>query len=187
MSIRLTKRSAAGLLVALAGACADPATAVLEPPLSVPRDIEAAFQTDSLEYTLSHEPWGYDATIGFTFKNPTADSVFVVNCRSLWQFHLEKYEAGGWIPAYQPSLPGCLSPAIIISPLSEAQASVRIIAGYRGTNLYPQFEVESIEGVYRIVWKQVVHSFVMYPTSWGPDIPFEHRISNRFVLTSRLP
>ena len=173
-------------IIALLCACSDDAVVVPDPILAVPRDPEAAFQTDSLEYTLSFEPAGYVTTIGFTFKNPTADTVFVINCRKLWQFHVEKHADGQWIRAFKPTLPGCLDAPIVIAPGSEARASLRIAAGYPGTNIYPQFEVATIAGVYRIVWNHVVDAWNEHPPSWGAEIAVEHRVSNRFVMTSTL-
>lgn len=172
-------------LVLLCGAgCQDSSGIALDDLLTVSRDSAAAFQTDSLKYTLNTEPYGYELDIGFTFTNPTASTVYVMNCRALWQFHVEKYENGTWVRAYFPILPGCFSEPIVVPAASESRASVRIVAGYPETNIYPKFDVSSIPGVYRIVWNHIVDSWNEQRQTWGAETPAAHRVSNRFVLVA---
>ncbi len=59
---------------------------------------------------------------------------------------------------------------------------VGVAAGRAGNNLYPEFVVERIPGIYRIVFGSVVDFWDGKHLTWGADIALEHHVSHRFVL-----
>ena len=98
-----------------------------DPPTPITRDVDALFQTDSLEYTLRAGEGGFEG---------------------------------------------------------ESGVSIRVLAGYAGTNSLPQFSITDIPGEYRAVWGSVTSS---YRNDAPPDksvLPLEQRVSNRFMLAT---
>jgi hypothetical protein len=147
----------------------------------IARDLAALFQTDSLRYTLKAFSGSYDGTIGVVFTNGTPDTAFIVNCAGSTSLALEKLVDGGWVRAWSPVLPACLSPPIVIAPGRQYRSDVRIFSGYVGSNLYPQFSITDITGIYRIVWDNVLRTYqdrLPFGEPVGPD----RRVSNRFEL-----
>lgn len=147
-----------------------------------PRDAAAAFQTESLSYTLISTRSGLEAKIAFVFTNPTSAPVYIVNCKGATSLRLEKQSGDEWVPAWSPVIPECLSAPIIVQPGQQYSGVVHVSAGHPSNNLYPKFVVDPIPGVYRIMWHDVLRTYNDRAYPFGEPLPLEHRVSNRFQL-----
>lgn len=176
------------VLVLLLSACshglvdlrADDGRAQADPTISF-RDA-AAFQTDSLSYTLVSAAHGLEGKIAFVFTNPTSAPVYIVNCRGATALRLEKRSGDRWVPAWSPVIPLCLSPPIVVQPGQQYAGVVHVFGGHPSTNMHPQFVVDPVPGVYRIVWTDVLRTYNDRGNPFGEPLPLEQRVSNRFQL-----
>lgn len=146
------------------------------------RDTGAAFQTDSLSYTLVPTAAGLEGKISFVFTNPTRAPVYIVNCNGATSLRLEQRSGNRWVPAWSPIIQDCLSPPIVIQPGQQYSAAVHVFAGYPSSNLYPKFRVDPVPGTYRIVWIDVLRTYNPRSYPFGEALPYEQRVSNRFEL-----
>lgn len=143
----------------------------------------APLQTDRASYRLDTTSRGHQLDIDFTFTNPTGRRVYVPTCRTPHPPGLEKWQNGAWVRAYSPVVLECLGPPLVIEPGAAYAGTLSIHAGRAGTRQYPQFQVESIPGTYRLVWNVL--------GNWAPDgpepglgtpLPLEQRVSNNFRI-----
>lgn len=143
----------------------------------VERDLSAPAQTESLRYTLEAEAGWLQAEIPHVYTNPTGHPVEIVNCNAVIVTTLEKHHAGAWVEAWHPVVSLCSSADIAIEPGAAYQDTLRLAAGFQGTNNGTKFHFKPITGVYRLRWDRVY---------WDSDsevqIPTEDRVSNPFVL-----
>ncbi len=160
-------------------ACSDTPTAPPEQTLEGPR--VTLFQTDSAAYTLLSGNYGVAGTIQARLTNSTGESIYFVNCNGNAEATLEKWIDGQWRLAWAPVIQDCLSEPIIVPPGATWDTTIHIFAGPRGSNSYPQFEVEESAGSYRLVWHEVLSSF-QDKLPFGEPLPLGKRISNTFTL-----
>jgi hypothetical protein len=172
--LRLARRLLPVLLL-LIGVVRCDDSSPLEPPDSEP------IQTDQQRYTLQPGESGLTATIIWSYTNPTGGPVFVVNCLGASNLFVEKEIAGGWVRAWTPVLPQCLSPPIVIQPASVRTDTLELFAGYVSNNVWPKFEVDDLDGVYRLVW-DVLSTYGENVPGFGDLLPLDRRISNPFEL-----
>ena len=150
----------------------------------VPRDSSAAIQTDSQLVHLRFQSPVYEAVppIHVTMFNPRSDTSFIVNCRGETGLSLEKQNGTQWVPAWSAVVPLCLSPAVAIPPKGQYGTSIDFLGARTGSNVFPQFSVNDIPGVYRFVWLQIVDSFSFPQGKWGAPVAIEYRRSNPFAI-----
>lgn len=141
----------------------------------------ALFRTDSVAYTLRARDNGYAATIGVTFTNRTSDTTYFVNCNGAVGVSLEKLIDGNWRNAWSPVLPACLSRPIAVAPGATRSMPIELFGGFPGSNVYPQFAVAEISGIYRAVWNSAVTRY-QDQLPFGEPLPLAQRTSNRFTL-----
>jgi hypothetical protein len=146
------------------------------------RDTDAAFQTDSLSYTLVSTHLALEGQVAFVFTNPTSEAAYFVNCRGDTSLRFEKRVDDQWVPAWAPIVRGCLSPPIVVQPGERHLGVLPVFSGFPSTNLHPQFTVDPIPGVYRIVWADVLRTYNDRALPFGEPLPAEQRVSNRFEL-----
>lgn len=164
------------------------AASPIERDRAAPRDPTAPIQTDSTLYTLRppRTPTGEEARhrelgIVATYTNRTGRAVFPEYCtNSPPNYYLEKKIKGEWVRAYHPVcwLVGHDEPPFAIEPGESYTATIVLLEAYRLRGS-PRFEVDTIPGVYRLVYR-------LYET-WGHHgggelIPEEARISNEFRI-----
>lgn len=176
------------LLVLLLSACSHGLVDLLADDSRVPADPTVpsrdavAFQTDSLSYTLLSASVGLEGKIAFVFTNPTSAPVYIVNCRGATSLRLEKQSGDTWVPAWSPVIPLCLSAPIVVQPGQQYAGVVHVFGGYPSTAMHPRFVVDSVPGVYRIVWADVLRTYNNRTYPFGEPLPLEQRVSNRFQL-----
>lgn len=150
----------------------------LEPPPSSNEPI----RTDRSRYTIRETEERFEVEIPFSYTNRTGETVYVINCRGIAPPTLEKWEDGAWIRAWSPAVPLCLSPPIEIAPGQTYTNTLQVVAGRPGTNVAPTFEVEDIDGTYRLVWHGLVHDYDQDRQGFGEPLPLDERVSNTFQL-----
>lgn len=151
----------------------------IEPPT---RDATALFQTDSLMYTLRANDVGYAGTIGIRFTNRTGGTTYFVNCKGASMVRLEKFMGDAWVTTWAPIMQSCLSQPITVASGDAYESNLSVFGGYPDNNVVPKF-FGSIPGIYRIVWTDALSSYQDSDGPFGTQLPFEQRVSNRFVLT----
>lgn len=143
--------------------------------------MSALFRTDSVAYTLRARDNGFETRIGVTFTNRTSDTTYFVNCNGSVGVSLEKMIDGNWRNAWSPVMPACLSPPIAVAPGATRSMPIELFAGFAGSNVYPQFAVAEISGIYRAVWNSAVTGY-QSQLPFGEPLPLAQRTSNRFTL-----
>lgn len=146
------------------------------------RDMTKSFQTDTLTVTLVSTTEGLTGDIAYSFANHTAQPVYIVNCNGATDLRLEKQVNAQWVTAWGPAVPACLSPPIIVQPEHTYRDVVEVFSGHPTNNLYPKFSVDDVPGVYRLVWRDVLHTFDPNTYPFGEALPLDKRISNMFYL-----
>lgn len=148
------------------------------------RETSAAFQTSELHYAFEVVPLGIEATIPYHFVNPGPDTVSIRVCPGQLGFVVQQRSDSEWRTVYpaptslrERSEGPCLAAPSTIVPGGEVRDSVRIFAGRTGDEVYPKFEADGFDGVYRIAWSNVV--------SGGQPSPLPERMttSNSFSLS----
>jgi hypothetical protein len=131
---------------------------------------------------LRRSDLGLEGEIPFSYTNTTGETVYVVNCNEFVPPMLEKQEGDMWVPAWGAAVPDCLDPPIVIQPGETYGDTLSIFSAHADRNMVPIFEVEDVEGIYRLVWPDVVYNYDMNRPGFGDPLPVQARISNRFVL-----
>ena len=143
----------------------------------------APIKTDRTEYTLRFGAELAEMSIGVSYTNRTGSRVYLPTCHGANPPWLEKRVGSEWVAAYRPAVLACLGPPVVIQPGDTYDYTLKVVAGRRGTNRYPQFEVAEIPGTYRLVWGLLA--------TWDPDgpepglgrlLPLEQRVSNEFTI-----
>jgi hypothetical protein len=146
------------------------------------RDPTAPFQTDQLRYTLISTPDGLEGEIPYVFTNPTQSPVYIVNCNGFTRLTLEKRMDEQWVKAWEPVIEACLSEPIIVQPEQVYRAVIHVFAAHPAKDMDPKFLMDSVPGVYRLVWHRVLQNYDPDTYPFGEALPLEQRISNLFSL-----
>ena len=177
------------VLISLAAcvACSsgEPVATVTAPSQTVVRDRTASFQTDELNYQLRAGPIGYEVEIGVVFTNLSPATGYFANCSGATALTLEKFEGGNWVTVWSPILPACLSPPVIVQPLTSARMNVAVFAGYPGCSCSPKFTTSDPTGLYHIVWSQLYGSYNSGTLVYSSTFPVQMRVSNDFYMTAQ--
>lgn len=135
------------LLVAFAGACSRGRTAAPAPVRG------ATMQTDSTRYTVRFTKPVYRVRIGFVYTNGTDAPVSTNYCKTPGPPALEKEVSGRWVRAYDPIVLLCLAiPPFRLAAGQSYNGTLDVMVAQRGANFFPQLEVDSIPGTYRLRW-----------------------------------
>lgn len=177
------RRSLLACALVLCAACGEK---FLEPqPGEVVRDVNAHFQTDSLEYGMLRGPQEYEAVVEMTYTNRRTDTVYVANCGGSTAVALERRMSGKWKTAWTPTVLPCLSAPIVIPPGSSRRFHMRVGAGVPGGPVEPRWPYADVNGLYRIVWGQFLSSYREGRNPLGAQLPGAQRVSNEFRLVLR--
>lgn len=172
------------LLVVVMAACspsASPGDESARDEVVVTRDSQAPIQTDSLLYSLKPQDRGWATRIPFEYRNPTSDTIYVVNCNRIVGMDLEQHIGSEWQAIWHPVMPACLSPPIVIAPGAIYADTITIFGARPDTNTEPAFPDTTFTGRYRLVWQGLVRRYRMDSgADFGDPVPLEDRISNEF-------
>lgn len=153
----------------------DPVDSVVDPG-------DAPIVTDRASYTLQRGSHGWETEITFQYANATARTISILNCNESFALRLEMREGGDWVSAWNPPIPMCLSRPIEISPGGSYGTTLSVFGGYPGSNTYPQFEVEEIDGTYRLVIESAYWDYDHDGPPWGEQLPLAARASHTFEI-----
>ena len=142
----------------------------------------APIETDKMEYEAQIEDGSVEIDIPHTFKNETDAAVFVVNCHNSFAIKLQKRVGNTWVDAVGIIIPECLSPAIEIESNATFEHTLMVRAGLPSSDIQPRFEVDELEGIYRIVWIDVLETYDPDSFPFGKQIPVAMRVSNEFLI-----
>jgi hypothetical protein len=140
------------------------------------------FRTRDDRYTLSITAGVATLDIAFTFENHTGRTLHVVNCNGIAPPALEKREGDRWVLAYVPAVPACLSPPIRIEDGDIYQGTLHVDAAVPASPHRQSFEVDDIEGTYRLLWDGVLYDFNPNRFPFGEDVDVELRTSESFFI-----
>jgi hypothetical protein len=146
------------------------------------RDLTAPFQTDQLSYILVSTSEGLEVEIPYMFTNPTQSAVYIVNCNGFTRLALEKRTGDHWVKAWEPVVEACLSEPIVVQPEQAYQAVIHVFGAHPANDMHPKFSVDSVPGVYRLVWQDVLQTYDPDTYPFGEALPLEQRVSNHFRL-----
>lgn len=107
--------------------------------------------TGEEQYTLQRSERALHGRIGFSIENSSGETISLLNCNGAYGVVLEKRVGRDWVGVWSPVLPGCLSEPIEIAPGGVLQDTLSRHAGVRGSNTYPHFSVDEVDGTYRLV------------------------------------
>ena len=138
--------------------------------------------TDAERYTLERTSTGWSGRIGYRFTNSTDRTVSLLNCRGGYALELQKRQGDTWVTAWSPVLLQCLSPPLRIQPGGSLPGILEIQAGRTGSNYYPQFSSDDIDGIYRLVIVSAYWNYDHNGPPWGEPIPVSHRASDPFEI-----
>jgi len=71
---------------------------------------------------------------------------------------------------------------VTVTPNAVYNPRILFYAGRAGSNVAPKFEVDPIDGMYRIVWTTSPSLTRDEPQKPGDLLPLEQRVSNRFLF-----
>jgi hypothetical protein len=138
--------------------------------------------TDRTSYTLQRGSHGWETEIVFEYTNATERTISLLNCNGSFALRLEKLDAGEWVSAWGPPIPMCLSRPIEIARGDRYATTLSVFGGFPGTNTYPQFQVEPVDGTYRLVIESAYWGYDHDGPPWGEQVPLEERVSHTFEI-----
>lgn len=142
-----------------------------------------ALRTDSAAYTLRRDGVGWRTSIGYEYRNPGPDTVFVVNCNGDVVMNLQKLGSGGWEDVWLAETNACLSDPIVIPPGEALEGRMSIWGAEPGTPSVSTFATDDFEGEFRLAWHQPVLRYDSDAPNFGQTVPLEERVSNPFTLS----
>ncbi len=140
------------------------------------------FRTSDTRYTLSIADGIAKLEIPFTYENHTGRTLHVVNCNGMAPPILEKREGERWVLAYAPAVPACLSAAIRIRDGDTYGGTLYVDAAVPARRDRQSFEVEEVEGTYRLVWPGVLYDFDATRYPFGEEVELELRTGEEFFI-----
>ena len=159
------------------------------------RDLNAPLQTDALRYQLTREVWDLPAGpvvrldgahIGYEYRNPTQQTIYVVKCRLVNFLLLRLSDDNEWRDMWAGSDPTrCLGPPTVIPPGEEIADTLQV-GGFEPTPYAaPEFASADWPGIYRMILLSAI--YLDDPADYPEGIPVEeeHLYSNQFVLEVR--
>ena len=131
--------------LAYLGACQ--ALHLSKPPLT------ASLRTDSGQIGVRHGGFTYRADIGLVFTNTTANPVSTAIWCPPFQT-LEKKVHDRWVAAtgYKNCLLSSTMPGLTLESSQSYRDVLQFWASDRGHSGWPELQVDSIEGIYRLRW-----------------------------------
>jgi hypothetical protein len=119
--------------------------------------------------------------IPFQFTNLSERSVSLPNCNRTYPVVLEKWNESDWVQAWSGVMMGCVSPPILVGAGEVFADTLKIFAGQDGTQYYPQFTSDPIDGTYRLALARAYWDYDEEDDR-GALLPERLRISNEFTI-----
>jgi hypothetical protein len=152
---------------------------------TITRDFAAAFQSDSLSYTMERAaPDYFSRAISITYRNRSARPVDVeANCHGATDYTLMRWSTDRWTPVFSPPIEGCLSgEELRVAPAGVWRTQIRLSATSARRDSGSAWLVRPGTDVYRVVWRGFSSPSVS-PVRDRDTLTSGERTSNRFRLT----
>lgn len=140
------------------------------------------FAVDSAGYTLRTDSAALTASIGYTFRNALADTVYVVNCNGQVTMDLQKRVADGWESVWHGATNGCLSPPLEIGPGDAMSGRLEVWGALPGDPSLPTFTTDRLDGEFRLVWHQLRLHYDTDVPNFGDTLSIADRSTATFRL-----
>lgn len=145
---------------------------------------EEPIRTDRSLYVLEEGTAGWETEIRFDYTNRSDRTISIANCHEGFSLRLEKRQGGEWAPAWSPPVLLCLSSPIEIRPGRTYSRRLRVFGGYPDNESHPKFEVDELDGTYRLVVEAAYWRYDHGGPPWGQQVPLEHRVSGDFEIAA---
>jgi hypothetical protein len=152
---------------------------------TITRDSTAAFQSDSLHYTMERvAPNYFSRAIGIAYTNRSARPVDVeANCHGATDYTLMRRSTDRWEPVFSPAIEGCISSeGISVAPAGVWRTQIRLNATSVRHGAASEWVVRPGTAVYRVVWRGF-SSTSTSPLRGRDTLTTAERTSNQFRLT----
>ena len=153
--------------------------------VTIARDSSAAFQSDSLHYTMERvAPDYFTCAIAITYTNRSARPVDVeANCHGATDYALMRRNADRWERVFSPPIEGCLSlVGIRVPPAGVWRTQIRLTATSARHDSESEWMVRPGTAMYRVVWRGF-SSPSTSPARGRDTLTTAARTSNQFRLT----
>jgi hypothetical protein len=141
----------------------------------------STLRTDRDEYRITRTQDGsIQFTILATYDNRASEPASIAACRTPNPPTIQKRVGDDWTAVYNPPVLACISEPTVIEPGEQFRYEYQVSAFPRGGNSYPQFEADSVPGVYRLLW--IIHEGTRDPTGSRGSEEGQRVISNEFRL-----
>src|SRR5215472_4065262 len=110
-------------------------------------------QTDAPIYTYTETNGVAHVNIRITYRNTTGRPVFLPMCQGPQPPRLQKQVGGQWVIAFSPNVLACQETPMQIANNTSYDYVFQVVGGMPGTNYLPRFAVDTIPGVYRVLWE----------------------------------
>lgn len=142
--------------------------------------MEVSLATDSARFAVQFNGSLFTGRIGYTLTNASDDILSMTGCHAPRGPNLEKQVNGSWIVAYDQIFLLCRTiPDFTWQPGTKTPASLDLFVAPRGTNIRPQWNVDTIDGVYRLHWY-----FAIGPDPTAEGARMVEVLSNTFRLST---
>src|SRR5215216_5973964 len=162
--------------------CSRPAEPANERETLPSRDLAAPIQTDTTSYVLVRKDRGWQTEIPFRFKNVAEDTLYIINCNGAFTVALERKVREEWRLFWSAIINGCFSPPITIAPGDTLFTPWIVWGAAPAGNAGPAFADTTFDGVYRLVWQNILFHYDPQRSALGDSVPVRYRVSNDFVL-----
>jgi hypothetical protein len=142
----------------------------------------SAIVTDTSSYLFTSSETGLTGQIAFDFTNVTRRTISLVNCLGGYRLWLEKQVGSDWTRAWSPVQLDCVSPPIVLRRGETRSDTLRIFGGHPGTNRFPLFMVDEVEGSYRLVIGAAYWNYNHDGPSFGQALPLQYTVSHPFEI-----
>ena len=140
------------------------------------------FTVDSSAYTLRRDGEGWTTSIGYVFRNPTGDTIGIVNCNGAIVMDLQKHMGDDWQRVWYGMSNGCLSPPIVVPPRDSITGRIDVWGAEQGHPNYPTFETDTIDGEYRLIWHHMRTGYDAELPNFGDTLSVEQKTSTTFQV-----
>lgn len=144
-----------------------------------PAPLRATLVTDSAQFTVIHQGTFFTGAIGFTLTNSTSNPISRAGCGGPGVPELQKNVDGHWVSAYDQISLACRTlPDFSWDAGAQMRSVLQFSVAERGRNFYPQLNVATIDGTYRLRW-----TFSAGRVADAAGAQEVEAISNQFRLT----
>lgn len=146
---------------------------------NIVRDDDSLIQTDKDDYQFVPVGDHIGFSVGYIYTNTQSDTLYIANCNGAFGVALQRRNGNVWTTIWSPELPACLSSPIVIAPNKTLSGQINISGAKPGASNFPDFPAGDLDGVYRLVFFDVVKHYRM-GDGFGDPVAEEFRVSNDF-------